>query len=241
MEIQPVLEQFGLKPREIKVYLACLELGLTSVLEIAKKTSLKRPTVYDILEVLKSKGLVSQSVKGKKRFFFAEEPEKLTKLIEEKRVMLEQIMPALKSMHNVAGSKPVIRYYEGQDGLRQVYRDTLNYQGELVAFVTENIIQKLGKRFADEYIQKRKKAKITVRVIGPDTDEIKEYKKTDRQYLKKTRMVDQKKFPFTIEMNVYGNKLAFMSFKEEMGIIIESNEIANNMKLLFELAWQGTK
>jgi hypothetical protein len=40
-------------------------------------------------------------------------------------------------------------------------------------------------------------------------------------------------------MNIYGNKVAFMSFSEQLGLIIESNEIAKNMKFLFELAWNG--
>jgi len=148
-------------------------------------------------------------------------------------------MPALKSLLNTSGTKPVIRYYEGPEGIKEVYRDTLKYKGELVAFVTENIIAKLGQDFADEYKAKRVKSEITVRVIGPDTPEIIEYKKTDQKDLKETRLVSKDEFPFTIEMNIYGNKLAFMSFTEGLGLIIESNEIARNMKFLFKLAWRG--
>lgn len=239
MNLNETLAQFGLQNKEDDVYLACLELGQAGVSEIAIKANIKRTTTYDVLANLMRKGLVGQTQKGKKRLFYAEEPEKLSKLLEEKQSKLQEVMPILKSLHNTAGEKPKIRYYEGKDGLKEVYRDTLNYQGELLAFVTENIIKHLGQDFAYEYIKKRQKAKITVRAIAPDTEEMQEYKKNDKEFIKQTRLVPKNKFPFTIEMNIYGNKLAFMSFKEEMGIIIESNEIANNTRLLFELAWKG--
>jgi len=241
MQIHKVLSQFNLNNKEIGVYIASLELGMTSVAKIARKAEIKRTTTYDVLEGLIKRGLIGQTKKGKKRLFYAEEPEKLEKLLDEKKEDLMEIMPILKSLYNVSGTKPKIRYYEGKEGLKEVYRDTLSYEGELIAFVTENIIKHLGQDFANEYRKKRTKAKITVRVIGPDRPEIIEYKKTDKKYLKKTRLVPKEKFPFSIEMNIYGNRLAFISFKEEMGIIIESNEIANNMRLLFELAWRGAQ
>ncbi len=239
MQLNETLAQFGLINKEDDVYLACLELGQAGVSEIAIKANIKRTTTYDVLANLIKKGLIGQTIKGKKRLFYAEKPEKLNKLLEEKQNNLAEIMPILKSLHNTAGVKPKIRYYEGKEGLKEVYRDTLNYKGELLAFVTENIIKKLGQDFADEYIKKRKKAQITVKVIAPDLEELINYKKQDKKYIKETRLVPANKFPFTIEMNIYGNKLAFMSFAEEMGLIVESNEIADNMRSLFKLAWLG--
>jgi len=241
MDLNNVLKQFDLNDKESQVYLAMLELGQAKVQEISIKANIKRTTAYDILSSLIGQGLVGQTQKGKKRLFYAEEPEKLYKLLKEKQEKLNDILPILKSLYNTAGSKPKIRYYEGAAGLKNVYRDTLTYQGELLAFVTENIIKNLGQDFAAEYISKRTKAKISVRAIAPDTEEMISYKKTDKEFIKQTRLVAKEKFPFTIEMNIYGNKLAFMSFKESLGIIIESNEIANNLRLLFELAWSGAK
>lgn len=239
MNLSDNLQQFGLNQKQAQVYLGLLELGTATVIEVAKKTGIKRTTVYDVLVELEKKGLIAQSKKGKRRIFLAQEPERLEKILEEKKSKLQELLPALKSLINTAGTKPVIRYFEGIEGIKEVYRDTLKYQGELVAFVTENIIAKLGQDFAYEYKEKRKKALITVRVIGPDSPEIVEYKKTDQHDLKETRLVPKDQFPFSIEMNLYGNKVAFMSFNEQLGLIVESNEIANNVKFLFELAWKG--
>jgi len=241
MEIKPTLKQFGLKNKEIDVYLATLELGISSASQISKKADIIRTTIYDIMSNLMQKGLIGQTQKGKKRLFYAEEPEKLKKLLQEKEEQLKEILPILKSLYSTAGTKPKIRYYEGKEGLKEVYRDTLNYTGELVGYVSENILNLLGKNFTDEYIAKRKKSKIFARVLGPDSPDVISYKKFDKESLRMTRLISKNKFPFSIEMNIYGNKVAFISFKEEMGIIIESNEIAKNQKLLFELAWQGAK
>jgi sugar-specific transcriptional regulator TrmB len=241
MNLSTQLTQFGLNEKQAVVYLALLELGASSVINIAKKTGILRTTVYDVLIELEKKGLLTQTKKAKKRLFLAQDPENLEKILEEKKNRLQELMPALKSLINTSGTKPVIRYYEGLEGIKEVYRDTLKYKGKLFAFVTENIISKLGQNFADEYKTKRVKAQITVQVIGPDTQEIKEYKKTDQKDLKETRLVPKEDFPFSIEMNIYGNKVAFMNFQESLGLIIESNEIAKNMQFLFELAWRGAQ
>ena len=239
MNLSDQLTQFGLNKKQAQIYLALLELGPSTAIDLAKKTQIMRTTVYDVLIELEKKRLIAQTKKGKKRLFLAQEPENLEKILDEKKTKLTKLMPALKSLLNTIGEKPIIRYYEGLEGIKEVYLDTLKYKGELLAFVSENIIKKLGSDFADEYKDKRKKAEIMVKVIGPNTEEIINYKKTDVKDFKETKIVSKNKYPFSIEMNIYGNKVAFMSFSENLGLIIESNEISKNMKFLFDLAWNG--
>ena len=79
METKLTLEQFGLQGRKADVYLAALELGGASVIDISRKANIKRTTVYDILLDLQKDGLVSQTMEGKKRKFIGEDPEKTSK------------------------------------------------------------------------------------------------------------------------------------------------------------------
>lgn len=241
MHLSEQLTQFELNKNQAETYLALLELGQAGVISLAKKTNIKRTTLYDILVELEKKQLVAKTQKNTKKLFIALEPENLEKILADKKTKLEKLMPALKALVNTTGTKPVIRYYEGIEGIKEVYRDTLNYDGELLAFVAENIFDKLGKDFADEYKAKRKKANIAVRILLPETEALKKELTSAKEDLRIYRFVDKEKFPFTMELNLYGNKLALMSFKEELGIIIESNEIAKNLALLFELAWIGAK
>jgi sugar-specific transcriptional regulator TrmB len=241
MNLSDQLIQFGLNRHQAETYLALLELGQSGVIPLAKKTGIKRTTLYDILVELEKKQLAAQTKKGTKRLFIALEPGNLGKILEEKRERLESLMPALKALVNTTGTKPVIRYYEGLEGIKEVYRDTLSYSGELLAFVAENIFDKLGKDFADEYKTKRKKSDIRVRILVPETPELKKELATAKEDLRTYRFVPKEKYPFTMELNLYANKLALMSFREELGVIIESNEISQNLRYLFELAWTGAK
>ena len=240
MEIKHILEQLGLKDKKADVYLAALELGSATVIEISKKASIKRTTCYDILMDLIKMGLVSETSKGKKRLFIGEDPEKILGDLENKEKLLSGILPQLKAVYNIKGVKPKIRFYEGKEGLREVYADTLKYSGEIAAFASEDVVRTLGREWADDYLKKRVKKNIRVRVILPKTEYVSKIVEEDRELLRTSKLIDPQKYPFSIEINIYGHKkVALMSSREEMGIIIEGNEVYKTMKLIFELLWDN--
>lgn len=240
-EIRQILEQFGLEGKKADVYLAALELGGTTVIEIAKKAGIKRTTCYDILLDLKERGLISETVKGKKRLYIGEDPEKIQKDLKRKESLLSEILPQLKSIHNTGGQKPKIRFYEGKEGLREVYNDTLKYSGEIVGFASEDVVKVLGHDWAWDYMKRRKQKGLRARFVMPETEFMKtEVASYDQEQYRTSKVVNPQKYPFTIEINIYGfSKVALMSSKEETGVIIESTEIYNTMKLIFELIWDN--
>ena len=240
MEIKHILEQLGLKDKKADVYLAALELGSATVIEISKKASIKRTTCYDILMDLIKMGLVSETSKGKKRLFIGEDPEKILGDLENKEKLLSGILPQLKAVYNIKGVKPKIRFYEGKEGLREVYADTLKYSGEIAAFASEDVVRTLGREWADDYLKKRVKKNIRVRVILPKTEYVSKIVGEDRESLRTSKLIDPQKYPFSIEINIYGHKkVALMSSREETGIIIEGDEVYKTMKLIFELLWDN--
>lgn len=241
MEIKAVLEQFGLYGKKADVYLASLELGSATVIEIAKKAGIKRTTGYDILMDLEKDGLVSETAKGKKRLFIGEDPEKIKRDLSNKERLFSEILPQLKSIHNISGTKPKIRFYEGVEGVKEVYNDTLKYGGEFVAFGSEDVVKILGEHWTIDYIKRRVAKEIRVRAILPHTEYLeKEIQGKDQEQLRTTKLIDRKKYPFSIEIDIYGySKVALLSSKEMLGVIIESTEIYNTMKLIFELLWDN--
>src|SRR3989338_1311155 len=101
------LKNLGLSDNEAKVYLAMLELGPATMLEISAKAGINRPTAYVQVEALKKLGLVSTQTKGKKQLFMAESPDQLESIMESKRTELEQkkgelgkILPELLALFN---------------------------------------------------------------------------------------------------------------------------------------------
>lgn len=238
MEIKNILEQLGLKDKKAEVYLAALELGSATVIEISKKAGIKRTTCYDILVDLIKMGLISETSKGKKRLFIGEDPEKILNDLEGKEKLFSEILPQLKSIYNIKGVKPKIRFYEGKEGLKEVYVDTLKYAGEILAFASEDVVRVLGEEWAIDYLKKRVKKGVHVRAVLPKTEYISKAVQKDRELLRMSKFINPEKYPFSIEINIYGHKkVALMSSREQMGIIIEGDEIYKTMKFIFELAW----
>ncbi len=233
------LIEIGLTENEARAYLAALELGETTIARIAKKSGVKRTTTYLSVESLKEKGLLSELKKKKKTFFYAEDPRILQEKIEERKKAIEKIIPQLLSITNLIDKKPKITFYEGLEGIKDVYRDTLKYPDqEMLAWVSQDAFRVLDKEFIDYYIPKRVEKKIWVRVIAPDTPEIIDYKNRETKELRKTKLIDAQKYPIEVEIDLYGgNKIGVMAFKEKIGLIIESQKIFNTLKSIFEMYW----
>ena len=65
MDPKESLKHIGLNEKEIQIYLSLLELGSSTVLAIAKRSGIKRPTAYLVLQSLVEKGFASRIIKGK--------------------------------------------------------------------------------------------------------------------------------------------------------------------------------
>ena len=236
------LEKLGLDEKESRVYLALLELGEGNVQHIAKKSGVKRTTVYDVIESLKEKGLLSLIARKKKTLYLAEDPRTIEQKLDEKKQTFQRILPELLSVANALDKKPRIRFFEGIEGIKEVYKDALKYSDqEMLAWVSPAVAENFDLKFLDEYyLPKRVEKKIWVRAIAPDEPFAQKYKGLDQKSLRQTRLVPASQFPFAVEINLYGkNKIAVMSFSEKIGLIIESQKIYTTLKSIFELNWNS--
>jgi len=123
MEIKNNLKILDLSDKEIEIYLACLELGFVNVKQLARKTFIKRTTIYDILQNLEDKGLIGQTQEGKKRLFYATEPIKLIELLDKKRQQLFAALPELNNLYQEGRAKARARFIEGFDDLKALFND----------------------------------------------------------------------------------------------------------------------
>ena len=225
------LEKVGLNANEAKVYFAALELGEATIQQIAKKSGVIRTTVYGVSQQLKDRGLLSVTNRKGKTLYLAEHPNKLSN---------DLLLPELLSVANAIDKKPKIRFFEGLGGMKEVYQDTLKYPDqELLAWVPKESVGQFDIAYLTEYyVPTRVKNKIWVRAIAPDDIDMKWFKEDDEKSLRKTKIVSHDKFPFRVEINLYGrNKIGIIAFEEKIGLIIESEKIYITMKSIFELNW----
>lgn len=242
--IKIILQETGLTKEQADVYLAGLELGESSVQHLAEKAKVKRPTAYLILDELMEKGLFSIVVRGKKRLFLAEDPDKLFASIKQKENQLKQILPELRSLYNIDVAKPKIRYYEGVNGAFAVYDDILasvSNGSEILSYTgIAGLYKDFSKDFAREFFQRRLARNISTRIIAIDSEESREWERKASFELRDIILIDGKEAPFFGDTEIYGNKIALISYKENfMAIVIESKEIANMQRFIFELAWKN--
>ena len=242
MNIKEALEQIDIIGKRADIYLACLEMGGATAYAIAKKVGLKRPTVYDILSQLLNEGLVYKSLKANKKYYFPADPARLLKKAKEKEDNIKAILPDLESLYNAPKIKPTIRYYEGKEGIKEMYDDSLKSLkkgDEILGYVGEGVLQHLPK-YADDYVAERVSKGIRFRGIYKKEKGIMEYMAKNQEQLRTVRLLDPKNFPVNNETDIYANKIAIASYGKEMfGMIIESEEIARAQRAIFELAWKG--
>jgi HTH-type transcriptional regulator, sugar sensing transcriptional regulator len=233
------LEKAGLTENEAKVYLAALELGETTVIRLARKAGIKRPTTYLVVDSLKDKRLLNIVRKGKKTFFYAEDPRKISELLKERERAIHKIMPELLAFTNLIDRKPKIQYFEGKETYKEIFNDILKYpNSELLTSFSEKFFD-YDNFFLDYFIPQRKEKKIWDRVLFPDNPGTRNIAASDQIYFRQSKLVPSEKFKMEIEIIIYGkNKIGLVSYDEEISAMIESQKIHNSLKSLFEVIWQ---
>lgn len=246
------LETIGLTKKEAQLYELLLTIGEVPARELIQKSQLKRATAYKSLYALEKKGLVTKMKKDKKIHFRPEPPAALLNLAERQHHELERardniqsLIPQLTSDYIMAVEKPIISTFEGVEGLKRIYLDTIK-EGKTVYAVlqTAAVNEELFEWLTNVYVKKRVQAKIHAHVIVASGKWSETYQKLDKKEYRTTILVPSEKFPFQHEVNIYGNKVAFMNYRKGeklIGFIIDHPQTAKTMKSWFDLAWKGAE
>lgn len=239
MILQNILKNIGLTPKEAKVYLAALELGPSPASDIALRAKVNRVSAYDILEKLIKRGFINSYSQKRIRYFSATEPDILRQDIRKKYLDFKEALPDLRRLH---GSTyiPRIRYYEGLDGVKRVYADTLTAKTEIFNYADSKSIREFWPNYDQEYVDERVKRRIYLRGIAPLDEYGKKVAAENEKKHREIRLVPAGPYAFANEINIYDDKVSIVSFgkNEVVGIIIESSEIANTQRAIFMMAWE---
>lgn len=245
-KIQDGLIQLGLTQKEASVYYWLLVQGRSSVSQVSRSAGVNRATGYVILDSLINKGLARISGQKPRQEYIAENPERLIDLCKEaqqeaklKENLAEELTLELKPIQKT-GTRPQVRFYEGVKGIKTVFEDSLTAQsGNIIAFTSIEDQHASIPNYFPEYYQRRKEKKIFMRSIFPDTPMGKTRQQENKNEYRDSVLVSAEIYGIHPAINVYDDKLMIASFREELGIIIASDEIAEAMKKIFELAWIG--
>lgn len=243
--LKKALAALDLNKNELAILLVLLESGPMLVSRIAKKAGVNRSTAYGDLKLLSEKGLVSSFTKGSAVRYQSIDPEQLPAYIERRREQLAdtkqqvaELVPQLKLLRSKGKLLPKVRFFEGKEGVKQAYEDTLeNNKGKLLKDISgvDAAIDTLGEEWADYYWRKRVKLGVKATVLAPESEWARTIKTNDAKHLRTTRFLP-KQYGFDAELALYDNKVGIFSYAQEspVALIIEDGTIADMMQKLFE-------
>lgn len=252
-KIHQVLGELGLIDSEIAIYLQLIRTAtMQPASTIAQRLNMNRTSVYKSLLKLTKMGLVGKSMKHGIICFFAEDPEKtIESHLEQRKSKLNFIsslfLDSISDLRNLKQEElytPKMRYYEGLEGVKRVYEDTLTQKEAIFAFENVDVMDPGVQSYLwEDYVPRRVEGGIFAQVITPKSLLNEDYRSKDKTCLRETRFLDLNAFPMEIEMNIYDKKVAFLSYKtdEMYAVILESASIANSMKAIFSACWKMAK
>ncbi len=151
-----------------------------------------------------------------------------------------ELLPELISLHKV-GDRPRVRCYEGLAGLEYVYEDTLSSKEDIYSTSDYEEMHKTLPKYFDTYYARRVKKGIFIHTFVADTPLAHIRKANDNKEARETFLIPKDKFPVPTDIEIYGKKVMFASWREKLGVIIESQEIATTLRSVFKLALEESK
>lgn len=251
MMYQNVLKNLGCSPEEVDVYTTLLRLGTQPASVIAHNIDKKRTTTRVYLENLAKEGFVRFHWKSRTQYFTAQKPEELLETLHHNKIKMTErwdenirafsaILPELSSIVRQDLNIPKVTYYEGIYDLRRMYIDTLKSKTEILCLSSiEDLWDLFGKQYDQWYVKRRIKSGIYLRYIAKNTLIERLEAQKDQKYLRKSRHLPAKLFDISNEINIYDGRVSIITLKNErIGVLIESKEIYNSMKVMFEILWK---
>lgn len=246
--INKFLKDIGLNDKEIAIYLELLRLENSSVLDLSKKTNILRTSVYPILDSLMDKGLVSEVKVGKKVLFQAESPERIGTFISSQKIRLEEqaqladdFIPQLKSLSRQTGEKPIVKIYEGRDGMFKAFEESfgsgkINENEKIYNIYPFDLLENF---FSDQELKKTSAIRAKQKI---ESEAIYTYSKGNRPTSENSTRVriNGEKYPISCDISIFKDVVRIITLGKSLSsLVIKSQDIADTLKSLFKAAYDN--
>lgn len=236
---QRVLEEMGLTPSEAKIYLILLEQGASLAGTISRNTGIHRRSVYDAIERLVQKGLVSYIKSNNRKYFDAVNPEHLIEIIHKREEDIKSVLPELKALQQMSEGKNETLFFRGKAALKSAFDDQLEQGKEICIWgATTHAIDVLEYYFP-HFDKQRVKKKLKARIIFNESERGNEY--ISKIPLAEIRFVP-KDIRSNIAVNIYGRNICIVAWRDDpVAILIREDNISEGFRNYFEFMWQFAK
>jgi len=234
------LKSLGLTKNEAEVYFTLLKIGSSTASQISKEVKIHRTNIYDSLQSLIKKGLVSYILKEKTKHFQPTDPENIKKLITEKENQLNQIFPKISSLYSQTSNKSYARIYEGVNSFVNILYNFLEYKQPILVYGIPKIAPEMMKFYINQFHKTRIPKKIVMKHIY-------NFENKERiKYLNKMPYTEARalpsKYDSNVSTNICGDEVVLVIWSEiPKTIQIINKEIADSYRNYFEILWRNTR
>ncbi|MFC1691050.1 TrmB family transcriptional regulator [Nanoarchaeota archaeon] len=237
-----ILRKIGLSEGELKIYSALLDLGRAPINKIHESTGIERRNIYDILNKLIERGLVTYITENKKRFFQISHPNKIIGYLEEKehnlnktKKEIEKEIPSIIEKFNVIKPDINSEIFRGVEGVKAVWDDMLNYR-DVFWIGSGRFFPKAFPIWFKNWNKRRIEAK--TKFINLFIHEMKKELKV--LPLEEVRFLPKEFSGNPTMICIFGNKVInFMMGKDLFAFVIESKQLAENYKKYHKYLWDN--
>lgn len=242
------LHNLGLSEAEVKIYVKLLELGRVSITELAHSLGMNRVTAHFNIQSLIDKGLISHVKQGRSRELYAQPPEALKYLIEQKDKKVAELheqyaasLPLMTGMMPKLGTENKrfdVKFYEGIIGVRAIYQEIFHTK-ILRAYANVSRITTAIPENLSLFPEANKLKHVEMREIIEDSEKSRAYLKNMGPSNYSYRFFPDA-LPDTIfDYLIFDEKIAMVSGGKELsGIMIINHDLTENAKALFDMLWK---
>ena len=239
-EIMKGLGAFGLDEKEVKVYLAGLEIGTATVLELSRRTTLPRTTLYPILERLEHQGVFKVGKQKNTTVYIAELPDVLKRHLDDRAQLFAKTVPALEIIQDTVHDGPGVTFYEGSDGFKRIWKAIMSSGVKEYRLITSGtgLLDYVKEPYiVKRVIAERLEKKIVSKQLIPDSRDARKIVEKDKEELRESRFLPANiKLPSTVI--IFADQVAFITTrKENTMILLASGDVALTYRTLFDLIW----
>lgn len=240
--LEKVLTDIGLSAGEARLYLTMLANGPSPILRLAKLSGLKRTTIYTVIERLQQFGIARVDVRGLKRLFVAEPPDRLEAVLASRKSLLTRHLGDLEKIAGAGGDTSFLKYYEGLAAVEGIYENILvSARGgdEYLALSDQAQWEELDKDFFPRYQERRARSTFKVRLILQDSPSARHSQEFARNINAQVRILPEGTNLSTNLVVTPQRVLIHQLSAPIIGIVIENKSVIQMHREMFEVIWKS--
>ncbi len=246
MNALELLSKIGLSRNEADIYIVLLKLGPLSAYVIAQRTGIYRPHVYDKLNTLIQKGLVSFVQQGKTKIFSPAPPSKVLDYLKEQEEsvktdirLFSSNLNMLDGLYHLPKEDTRVEVFSGIEGLKLRLNDTLNSADrEILIFGLDDAkYNEALPTFMPQHFKRLKEKNLRERVIIQKSEDAFMFDNQVTAY----RFLESAQINPTNTI-IYGDKVALIIWGVPItSIVIKNKQLSRTYRTHFEYLWKMAK